>query len=550
MVLCIDSELNHILKVIIGAIIFLAILFFSTNSFAAEIFVEASDQSAVRIPGVTITLDACTISRDYNITTSVQTMHNCAVGYYRFYLKNLNYLGGSVTSVSWYFYNISAGTRTIYDGRTEHEGATGYYIDIYIPDGGAEYAMHGFVNFMANDGTSYSFRFGNAQVGHPNMQAYLAHYHTEGAAATCTTAQTCTKCGTTLQAALGHSMGSWYVSVNETCTAKGQNRRDCQRSGCSYYEVSERAALGHDYSTSWTTNASNHWHKCTRCSATTGNGAHVDSDKNGLCDTCGYRMYYIISVPSAVTGLVYNGQQKTGVSTGTGYNITGNTATNAGDYTATCSLQSGYRWTGAETGNKTVSWSIAKANGYISLSATNGRVRYGTASKTFTVSSHHGGALSVSDNHGTATCSVSGTTVTVSSLSGISCGANESVCPTITITVISAATTNYKQASATYTLKIIDDVAPTGSISVNNTSTMKNGKKAVKMRNITLAITYSDAGSSVDKMAVFEQTSNVNSILENTSTSKSFTLSTGDGEKTVYLVLRDTWGNLTAIPTN
>ncbi|MBR6253399.1 MAG: hypothetical protein IKR04_06165 [Clostridia bacterium] len=193
---------------------------------------------------------------------------------------------------------------------------------------------------------------------------------------------------------------------------------------------------------------------------------------------------------------------------------------------------------------------ISQANGYINLSATSGTVRYGTASKSFTVSSHHGGTLSVSDNHDVATCSVSGTTVTISNLSGISCGANESVCPTITITVTSAATTNYKQASATYTLKIIDDVAPTGSISVNNTSTMKNGKKAVKSRDITLAITYSDAGSTVDKMAVFEQTNNVNSLLENVSTSKSFALSTGDGEKTVYLVLRDTWGNLTAIPTN
>ena len=221
--------------------------------------------------------------------------------------------------------------------------------------------------------------------------------------------------------------------------------------------------------------------------------------------------------------------------------------TNAGTYTITATFATTTNYNAVTA---TADFTINKANGYVKLSASSGRVRYGTSSKTFTVSSHHGGTLSVSDNHGTATSSISGTTVTIGSLGGLSAGANESVCPTITVTVKSAATTNYKEASATYVLKVVDDVAPTGSISVNNTSTMKNGKKAVKTRNITLAITYSDAGSSVDKMAVFEQTSNVNSILENPSTSKSFTLSTGDGEKTVYLVLRDTWGNMTAIPTN
>ena len=331
------------------------------------------------------------------------------------------------------------------------------------------------------------------------------------------------------------------------------------KGGCGDYETSVRAALGHNFSTTWTTDASNHWHKCSRCSATSGTGAHVDSNANGLCDTCEYRMYYIISVPSAVTGLVYNGQPKTGVPTGTGYTITGNTATNAGNYTATCSLQSGYRWTGAEIGNKTVSWSIAQANGYVNLSATSGRVRYGTASTSFTISSHHGGSLSVSDNHATATCALSGSTVTISSLGGISAGANESVCPVITVTVTSAATTNYYAASATYTLKIVDDVAPTGSISVNNTRTMKNNKKAVGSRNISLAITYSDAGSSVYQMAVFENDklgtnqnatlNNISSLWENPSTSKSFSITTtGDGEKIIYLLLKDSWVNTSVIP--
>ena len=46
--------------------------------------------------------------------------------------------------------------------------------------------------------------------------------------------------------------------------------------------------------------------------------------------------------PSAITGLVYNGSAQTGVPAGTGYTITGNTATDAGTHTATATLKSGY----------------------------------------------------------------------------------------------------------------------------------------------------------------------------------------------------------------
>ncbi|MBO4569395.1 MAG: leucine-rich repeat protein [Candidatus Methanomethylophilaceae archaeon] len=67
------------------------------------------------------------------------------------------------------------------------------------------------------------------------------------------------------------------------------------------------------------------------------------------------------SLPSAASGLVYNGQTQTGVASGTGYTITGNTAKNAGSYTATLTLQNGYKWADGSTGKKTVSWSISKA---------------------------------------------------------------------------------------------------------------------------------------------------------------------------------------------
>ena len=70
-----------------------------------------------------------------------------------------------------------------------------------------------------------------------------------------------------------------------------------------------------------------------------------------------------IAVPTAVSGLIYNGSSQTGVSAGTGYTVTNGSATNAGDYTATVTPTSNYKWsTDNTTTAKTVSWSIAKFN--------------------------------------------------------------------------------------------------------------------------------------------------------------------------------------------
>ena len=51
-----------------------------------------------------------------------------------------------------------------------------------------------------------------------------------------------------------------------------------------------------------------------------------------------------IQIPTAITGLIYNKTEQTGVLAGSGYTITGNTATNAGTYTATAVLQKNYAW--------------------------------------------------------------------------------------------------------------------------------------------------------------------------------------------------------------
>ena len=69
-----------------------------------------------------------------------------------------------------------------------------------------------------------------------------------------------------------------------------------------------------------------------------------------------------IAVPTAITGLVYDGQTQTGVPAGEGYTLNGNTATNAGNYTATATLNdtSNTWWSDGAMGEKSIQWSIAK----------------------------------------------------------------------------------------------------------------------------------------------------------------------------------------------
>ena len=65
-----------------------------------------------------------------------------------------------------------------------------------------------------------------------------------------------------------------------------------------------------------------------------------------------------IPVPTAVQGLRYTGIEQMGVYPGTGYTVTGHKATARGNYTATVSVKSNYKWSDGTTTNKTVSWTI------------------------------------------------------------------------------------------------------------------------------------------------------------------------------------------------
>ncbi len=67
-------------------------------------------------------------------------------------------------------------------------------------------------------------------------------------------------------------------------------------------------------------------------------------------------------IPAAKTGLIYNGAEQTGVEGGQGYTLSGTTAaTNAGDYSATATLQDGYLWSDGTREPKTINWKISKA---------------------------------------------------------------------------------------------------------------------------------------------------------------------------------------------
>jgi len=70
--------------------------------------------------------------------------------------------------------------------------------------------------------------------------------HTAGAAATCTTAQTCTKCGNVIQAAFGHQ--GLIAAFAPTCTTAGNSDESgtCTRSGC-LVTGTVIPALGHDH---------------------------------------------------------------------------------------------------------------------------------------------------------------------------------------------------------------------------------------------------------------------------------------------------------------
>ena len=70
----------------------------------------------------------------------------------------------------------------------------------------------------------------------------------------------------------------------------------------------------------------------------------------------------MIEKPIANQNLVYNGTLQSGVNGGAHYSLAGDKQTNAGDYTATATLEAGYAWSDGSQTAASINWSIAKAS--------------------------------------------------------------------------------------------------------------------------------------------------------------------------------------------
>ena len=153
----------------------------------------------------------------------------------------------------------------------------------------------------------------------------------------------------------------------------------------------------------------------------------------------------IDNVPSQSGSLTYNGgaQSPTWSNYNTTYMTIGGTTSgiNAGSYSATFTPTTDYRWSDGTTTAKTVSWSIGKATGTLTVSPNSIELSPSNLSDTFTIGGNHDGTISVvSNNTGIATVSRSGNTVTVNNV-------NQTTGNT-TITVSCTAGTNYTAPSS------------------------------------------------------------------------------------------------------
>ena len=158
----------------------------------------------------------------------------------------------------------------------------------------------------------------------------------------------------------------------------------------------------------------------------------------------------IANVPAQSGTLTYNksSQSPSWSNYNTAYMTIGGTTsgTNAGNYTASFTPKTDYRWSDGTTTAKNVVWSIGKATGTLTVSKTTIKLSLSKLTDTFTIGGNYDGTLSVTSSAtGVATVSRSGNTVTVSHVNQTNGEA--------TITVSCTAGTNYS-APASKTVKV------------------------------------------------------------------------------------------------
>ncbi len=170
----------------------------------------------------------------------------------------------------------------------------------------------------------------------------------------------------------------------------------------------------------------------------------------------------IANVPSQSGSLTYTGSAQTpswNDYDSSKMTLSVTAQTNAGTYFASFTPKDDYMWSDSTTAAKYVSWKIGKATGSLSLSKTNITLNSDTTSATFTVTRAGDGEITVeSDDTTVATASLSGTTVTVSSV-------NEKT-GTATITVKVAEGTNHT-APANKTCSVSCEFLPAAGIPLN-----------------------------------------------------------------------------------
>lgn len=158
----------------------------------------------------------------------------------------------------------------------------------------------------------------------------------------------------------------------------------------------------------------------------------------------------IANVPAQSGTLTYNksSQSPSWSNYNTTYMTIGGTTsgTNAGNYTASFTPKTDYRWSDGAITAKSVVWSIGKATGTLTVSKATIKLSLSKLTDTFTIGGNYDGTLSVTSSAtGVATVSRSGNTVTVSHVHQTN---GEAI-----ITVSCTAGTNYS-APASKTVKV------------------------------------------------------------------------------------------------
>ncbi|MCM1370539.1 MAG: prepilin-type N-terminal cleavage/methylation domain-containing protein, partial [Clostridium sp.] len=196
-----------------------------------------------------------------------------------------------------------------------------------------------------------------------------------------------------------------------------------------------------------------------------------------------------IPTNSLCVARTYTGQQQqlTSVTSGTGYTLSGYNQTNAGTYTISATLSSGYKWSDNTTGTKTFNCSISKATPVITLSATSGYV--GSSGVSFTEKASVAGKFTnTSSNTSTLTTSASTSEIAANTDTTVTLTGKASGSATVTVGFTPTDTTNYNNATnKTYTATV-DLLPPTLAVSV------ANGTTAAKSHTATITIT--DSGGS------------------------------------------------------